>query len=1417
MQQIDFIFYLVDTPTGLCYYKDGAGRTMKTPITNTNIDSHLKSSPGKWMDQVLTFERNATYYGINRSYSEPLLFVKQSAAMVRELYYAGIGTETPLTLVVYKFNPSGTPATYNLYYSGQLDLTTSTDTITEGFECSLMEGGILALIKSYEGRIFEIPCDGSIPENVKVNIDGWLLPDVFNYQFTPVLNSFLSSYTSVAAFYEGNEGDNFGIVHQDPQLVNFGGGGTTAPWALTNDYLFYSTQDIDVEVEGTITFGGSIATGENYIGYANMFLAKSSSVFEFNGTPFISNTIPLIPDVSGLVTDRDPTNNIGNYIVLKQQTTFTFKKTISLKAYEKLFMIFNQEYLGGYVKIISGNFQLKFNSAPIATRPWCVTWFDLGKLLLQNICLAASTTNQTFNYDFKSDLLLANLNLLITGGDPLRASVDPDYNKFFNANNIGSQPISGLLIEYGPVIKTSLKEFFTAVNCMFCAALGNETIDGKEYLFVEKRQYVFNPTDNVMSIGEVANMKFAYMKEFAITGFKIGYQPPSLDQKAGKYEPNTTAEWSFGNNTAVSNIMDIVSPYNASPVLIQRLISGVGTPTTSTTNNDSDNSVFIINSDPTIKSKDFQSFDFTSLVTDFNLSTNTNIRLIANNAMQGVAMDTVNGSYLSLNNDSSIFVLADPALDGTQIKDITGACSGYFLGNPANPSLGLPIDSITLELWIAGFLYYDQTFPATGASTTFNFAPPTLTRNIHTGDAIYIKIKTSLNASGLIENGSIKVTETDGTTPYWSTSGSNIQINPGTASSLVPLPNVTGPTVNANGVPVNSSNIPIVSWGFQYYQFNSILSDSDFEYSFSVSQIIQVASTQTFEYFLYKNGNVVLSQSGTYTQTSVFQNHGYETLEVGDIFYLLASVTALNMQVTVANVTFRSMINVNGLKRVNYDYLADLPNLAYLTKDANGNPIYRSDIAGAPFNIEFLTPKRIFERWYPFFASILYAAPLKSILFCSLSKNQYLVTSFQGKIYAENQNVSRASMGDGYFLPFLMTSNVETSDTFDEAQTGAANSCVALTFNGFSAKSFPQKLSQKPAFNETQSWETIAAWGTDLTQLFNLEYAKLNDSDMLNNTIKVSGLCSLKFVPKGQTLDPKYRTPDPDLFLLKDTITGWASQPSYSNPWYVNNPIPLQVFAKGLAPVSVQLFDCCGNPIGDNIELTLKTSAGVPSTIGLWEGSIPLTSVDPGSYYVELYGGDEAVILISEPIDVRAVDATDRVLLFEFTHSENKQFFITDTGFTGAFYVSGFDDNRSMTTLTYAVYVDQPQDITLLNAIPYRTRTLQIGAGPGVPDYVIEKLIALMGLDTVFIEGIQYSIDQGSKWEAVTPVVGNPFRYWKTTIRLAKNNDGISVTAAGAVDDTTITLTLDAAGVGPNSNNDANNNEPNIIELEITT
>src|SRR5579872_244545 len=239
-----FKFFLVDSPSGLAFYVDAMGNIQKGNIL-TGIDYSLPQSPGGWDDMQLSFGRSAHYWGLNRTFTIPLKFIGDGAQIIRHLFYAGRGVESQVTLVIVKWDD--VTGVFRLYYSGQLDLSKIEDAVAEGVTVNIMQGGIVQMLKAYENTVIEIPCDGSIPENVKVNCDGILLNDTFHYEIVPIVLPYAGDQP-LPCTYVSNDGDNIGITKNMQALEQMYPG----YYQKSSNFLFSSEEPVSVRIKGNI-------------------------------------------------------------------------------------------------------------------------------------------------------------------------------------------------------------------------------------------------------------------------------------------------------------------------------------------------------------------------------------------------------------------------------------------------------------------------------------------------------------------------------------------------------------------------------------------------------------------------------------------------------------------------------------------------------------------------------------------------------------------------------------------------------------------------------------------------------------------------------------------------------------------------------------------------------------------------------------------------------------------------------------------------------------------------------------------------------------------------------------------------------------------------------------------------------------
>lgn len=1400
-RDLTFIQYIVDTPTGLCYYKDAGGNVQKRAIDKTFPVNMRRASDG-WMNRELAFTRNMQKYGggLFRSGAVPEKLIDDAAFIVRTLMNTGRGIGVPLTMLIYKYNGNPEPGDpiYDLYYRGQIDLPKSKNIWAEGLQVNLMEGGFMQLLKAKENTMYEIPCDGSIPENIKANMDGMLFEDTFNYSIIGINGPSAGAATLPCSFLT-NEGDSAGIVHGDPTYETVVASPSPAQfYQQSQNSLYISGLPIKVRIKGTITFSSSVTSRNISFG---LFLATSKTVAATPPTPGLTHTTSLV----------DPQ-------LVQGQQIFAFDKTVTLDANERLFLM--METLNGTDSnwsIIGGNFTMTFASQFPATYPWGMTLFDLGKLLIEKICEDASVNGQTYNYAFQSQLLEDNLNLVATCGDALRASGDSNYQRFYNAVvNNPNFPNTGVSYYYGPVLKTSLSDFFQSVNALLNASMSTRFVQGQgDTIFIEKKGYVFNASVKNLDNGEVTEVADEPATDLMFTLVKIGYEPQTYDQKAGKYAWNTTLELVSPLTTIPSKTLEIISKYITDPYLMEKLRSDTGG--TSTTRNNSDNAVFVANTDPSNFVFDKFSARFDSAVPSVggnpNADGNTNIHLLTRQWLQSVNMPAIQGSYLSYSNVPAIFLFNQSTLAGGAFNlslDITGNFTGY----PANALTGQPADQTTIKLWINGVLFQSWTITASAVSTPIAINLAT-THNFSFKDSIYLTCDTSVNGTTFLESCQLTLT-TAGPTPYHTAVGSSIQVDPGATSSLIAMPTNT-PTLDGAGRPK-------MSYGFQYFQFNSVLLNPNFDITFLLNAVMQGGTTgQRTGFDFYINGTPAYSQIFTRDAAQLFQGFGLvpgfgaptinRDFQLGDIVFMVVSAEDTN--VTIENAVIQLMstqIKAYNLKRVQYDAIYGIPTLL---GNLPNSPIPITTGPGAPYNIEDLTPARLARKHGNHLRSILWDQIPGALVFSQLSKNQYLRTQRGSEIVVENADIQISDLDKQLFKAKYITYKTRVQETFARIQTGAANAYVGATYNGLPVDCFPVDMKQKAALNEMQEWKMLAGPDFDFTQLNNIGFDAQKPLDMKPNSLYCSFLSPVQFVPEGMVLPQKYHTYNRNYFWYKEQVSRWINQNNYWQPWQTTDVCSLQFITRDLSALEIRVYDCAGADPLTVVNAAQKATNGLPPGHYCWEVTVDLSAYAGKLIYLVAVAGSgfNTVSFISEGMKVQ-VDWPDTLLL-EYTHSSNKPSMMFDTGYSPAMRIRGFFDNQFEQDYKGSFYVDQPQDIKIINAIPYETTTLWSGLDDGEPDWVHKKVARILLLDGAMIDGEGFSLDDGAKWEK-TFIEGSPKRYHKIAIRPSRSLDGISMDIGGFVEDAAMATTLDAQYMGPNAGN-MGSAQPIITEVTITT
>lgn len=139
----------------------------------------------------------------------------------------------------------------------------------------------------------------------------------------------------------------------------------------------------------------------------------------------------------------------------------------------------------------------------------------------------------------------------------------------------------------GAKIKTSLKDFFTSYNTRFSIGLGNHN----EVAVIESKASFFTSAI-IADLGEVADCQETNAADYLYNTLKIGWPAQDYDDVNGKDEFNNTHNYT----TPVKRLakeLDLTAPYRTDPYGIE--FTRINLDGKSTTDNDADNDVFIIN------------------------------------------------------------------------------------------------------------------------------------------------------------------------------------------------------------------------------------------------------------------------------------------------------------------------------------------------------------------------------------------------------------------------------------------------------------------------------------------------------------------------------------------------------------------------------------------------------------------------------------------------------------------------------------------------------------------------------------------------------------------------------------------------------------------------------------------------------
>lgn len=501
-----------DSGTWKYYYIDTAGA-----LQNTATKTPLVFTPSGWREKTLKLDRGFEYWGVIRSFSLPLRYVKDGAKILRNLYYT-YGVEAKCQLYIEQHNDTIAVWDYQPYYAGDIDFSRSND-MKNYFTIEITESGFLSKFKAKENTTKEIEVTNNT-NVIWVKMDGLDLQAKATWVSTPneeLGSSAIPKIPSFAYVAGLNNGINLNLNYYDQIL-------------LVSDYFRIISNHSDGSQDLDLTY--------QYYYYAFIPMSTSSSAYFTIQYDIVRDYDQTV--VSEIIVFQNPTalaigssatymGTASNSITLPAKhsiiaTIRMYTTSGSTTAPELNPSAYDARQLGSQIDMVL------FNKVPPTYIPALRT-FDIATELVENVDSTAV---------FDSTLLTDNEVEVLTSGDALR-----------NLDNA--------------VLKTSIGEFYTAMNCEYRTAM--KYLQPTNEIQIEQFADIF-VTGTPIDIDEVAELEIQPFTSEMFAKLKIGYPLVNTAEINGKDDPNTEMQFQ-SPLTRVTKELNLVSPYHSSATEIE--------------------------------------------------------------------------------------------------------------------------------------------------------------------------------------------------------------------------------------------------------------------------------------------------------------------------------------------------------------------------------------------------------------------------------------------------------------------------------------------------------------------------------------------------------------------------------------------------------------------------------------------------------------------------------------------------------------------------------------------------------------------------------------------------------------------------------------------------------------------------------
>lgn len=1425
------------------FIRDENKKFMRAKLTQDGGYSVSRSSsaypiyhnPKNLVETEVEFGTNYKYLSLNRVVSYPLQFIKDGAAILRELYHLGKGKDTKAYLSIIEINYN--TGKYELSYEGRLDFSQKEEDPKSGiFECPSVDESAWGLISQNENVVYSIDCSSSNSKSVRVLYDGITLLNRYIYQTVqyPIIPYDNSRINHILPFVLINQdGDSSGIVSKSQQYENFDDLANYVKESKSN--FFYTHYQLsDVNISGTIEFKITLpdyGTSYNQPG-RTLILFRSSLGF----THIVFDTRY---EDGGIVKIRP--------LIENKVYKVDFNFDIDLSAGESIF------FVGQFATVATTGGRQPFSFTPIVTNIYVKTKSIQQPAIaygLRGIDVIKEIVRLCTNglYSIDSTFLTENNNDIVLSGDSIRGVENPR-------------------------IYTSFSSFFESFSSIYFLALKN--ISGK--LRIEKFTDVYkNDISNfLIDLGECIDFKLKPANEFFFNEILVGSPNVDLRHPSGRYEFNSEATYSLSSLSSDKKL-EMLSKYRLGCYEQQFLIMDYRGDISK--DNDGDKNVYLakIINELGVSKEDISNFE---IVTINNTPLAPIITYPTNEYLVTYNKPFIKGVAKPLEN---INIYVDSVLDGNTTADSNGNWQ-YNI----DTELSSFEEGVETGVHLIQATYTDLSASFTSLSLTIDtsISSSSVISYPNNGDYLFNNKPVIKGAAQALQNIDISIndvyigsTVANGScmwefqSPLLSNGNVKISINSNEdISNIVVDNNVSCPIITyiAKDIDINiiSNNRPLIKGiatpgekvdiylnYIKYEKLNKgidVIADSNGNWEFQTVDVSYIDHLSGYPIILVPIQNGVNTIS---TSLSV------KTTSIGKTGYKLSRPSYSSITGVVDNTVFNTEYSPSRMIEAHYPLISSvmskrpLDTINFETHKKNGN--LRTVLNGKEYqeNDDILTsslgsPIAILEyahikvKAYKTFIKALYDFNTGFIIKSRFRGNDiYMLpigTMKMSSILSDVQEwkLLLSSVNSYQTLLNLYKNGLTINLMKNSIYHSDANFLHFVQYN-FSQ---PAKYNSK---NIYQDWFSNRndAWSTNP-----LYTQKCQTSEVIRDQVVSNGIsnlilrmyrCSDAKLIDTIMYEPVSPAPIPPPDIVLEAVIDFSQYPEdkyfFVQCLSVASESGIIISNQDLPDSNTYLAGFSGNPsVGDkavfdfkissqeeNIHIELEYTSDyedleefLDDLKNLIDSEELLTcelsdylgdagirvetafGTDSISGYGVIIGGNESIlnIAISERVETKA--NWENSILIESYNSINSVGTFYSTGFKTIIRVEGLI-KKLQPEISTIIASEENGNKELLYSKLIKKRVIRFGTGYGLPDYLYLKIANALTLDNLFIDGERYTLAEDEKIEPSEDVDGHPLYYYNVNLNLSENVSGAVFAGAEDANNESVVIVVDATAFG---------------------